>query len=68
MVNNFTKINKTNNNPSIQLTDHNIIPRHMVFEIPILAWNSHNNVAGLIFSWYNTPPLLITGSLMVIHT
>ena len=39
MVNNSTNINKTNNHLSPQIIEH------MVFEILILAWHRHKNVA-----------------------
>jgi hypothetical protein len=39
MVNNSTNINKTNNHLSPQIIEH------MVFEILILAWHKHKNVA-----------------------
>ena len=41
MINNFTNINKTNNQRAPQLVEH------MTLKIQVLAWNKHNNMAEL---------------------
>jgi hypothetical protein len=43
MVNNSTNINKTNNNPSPQLTKHKKRTQHMMLEIQALAWDRHKH-------------------------
>jgi hypothetical protein len=48
VVNNSTKINKTNNHLSPSLTEQTKKgPQHMTVEIQVLAWDRHKNVAGL---------------------
>jgi hypothetical protein len=50
MVNNSANINKTSNHLSSHPTEHNNIPGHMMLEMKDLAWDKHNNVAGLNMS------------------
>ena len=47
MVNNITNVNKMNNHLSPQLIDHKTDHDHVMFEIQVLAWDSHTNVVGL---------------------
>jgi len=47
MVDNFSNINKTNNHLSSSLPEYKQKPQHMMLEIQVLAWERHENVAGL---------------------